>query len=76
MSNEDTQTTADNRPAVEGPVERRVGRPVPERLSARMWAATRQLLCRHTHGRLVAIEWDGTAVYECVACGKHVEKPR
>jgi hypothetical protein len=35
----------------------------------------RRLICRHTHGRLVRIEWDGTAVYECVACGKHVEKP-
>ena len=35
----------------------------------------RRLLCRHRQGRLVAVEWDGTAVYECAACGKHVEKP-
>lgn len=36
----------------------------------------RRLLCRHTHGRLLAIEWDGESVYECAACGKHVRKPR
>jgi hypothetical protein len=35
----------------------------------------RRLLCRHRRGTLVAIEWDGTAVYECCACGKHVRKP-
>lgn len=34
----------------------------------------KRLLCRHTHGRLVAIEWDGEAVYECAACGKHIRK--
>lgn len=34
----------------------------------------RRLFCRHTHGRMVAIEWDGTAVYECAACGKRIEK--
>ena len=61
-------------PAGHGPVDRLVGRPAPGRLGARIWAATRQLLCPHTHGKLVAIEWDGAAVYECVACGRHVEK--
>ncbi len=35
----------------------------------------RQFFCRHTHGRLVAIEFDGATVYECAACGKHVRKP-
>ena len=35
----------------------------------------KMLFCRHTHGHLVAIEWDGTAVYECTRCGKLVEKP-
>jgi hypothetical protein len=34
----------------------------------------RRLLCRHTHGRLVAIEWDGTSVYECNVCGKRIAK--
>lgn len=34
----------------------------------------RRLFCRHTHGVLVAIEWDGTAVYECAACGKQIAK--
>lgn len=62
-------------PAGLGPVEHTVGRPLPERLGARMWQATRRMLCPHTHGRMVAIEWDGAAVYECVACGQHVEKP-
>ena len=58
----------------QGPHERPVGRPVPERFGARVWQATRRLLCPHTHGRLVTIEFDGAAVYECAACGKHVEK--
>lgn len=35
----------------------------------------RRLFCRHTHGRLVAIEWDGAAVYLCEACGKYIRKP-
>ena len=30
------------------------------------------MLCPHTHGRLLAIEWDGETVHECAACGKHV----
>lgn len=34
----------------------------------------RRLLCRHTHGRLRYIEWDGTAVYVCHACGKNIRK--
>lgn len=34
----------------------------------------RRLFCSHTHGRLIAIEFDGTAVYECTRCGKHVSK--
>lgn len=36
------------------------------------WGRTR---CPHQHGRLLAIEFDGTAVYECVACGKPIRKP-
>ena len=35
----------------------------------------RRLLCRHKRGRLLCIEFDGTSVYECVMCGKHIEKP-
>lgn len=35
----------------------------------------RRLFCRHTHGKLVAIEFDGDAVYECIACGKFITKP-
>ena len=35
----------------------------------------RRLLCSHKRGRMLAIEWDGAAVYECAACGKHVRKP-
>lgn len=35
----------------------------------------KRLLCRHTHGKLVAIEFDGEAVYECAACGKRIGKP-
>ena len=35
----------------------------------------RRLLCRHTHGRLLSIEWDGESVHECAACGKHVRRP-
>lgn len=35
----------------------------------------KRLLCRHTHGKLVAIEFDGEAVYECAACGKRIWKP-
>lgn len=31
--------------------------------------------CAHPHGRLLAIEYDGESVYECVKCGKHVRKP-
>lgn len=34
----------------------------------------KQLFCRHTHGRLIAIEWDGVSVYECTNCGKHIRK--
>ena len=35
----------------------------------------RRLFCRHRRGYLVAIEWDGTAVYECKACSKHMRIP-
>lgn len=35
----------------------------------------RRLVCRHRLGHLVAVEWDGTAVYACAICGKHVSKP-
>ena len=76
MSKKDAPQDKDNRPAVGGPVQRMVGRPVPERLGASVWAATRQLLCPHTHGRrLLAIEFDGEAVYQCAACGKHIGRP-
>lgn len=34
----------------------------------------KRLLCRHTHGHLVEIEYDGVAVYECAACGKRIRK--
>lgn len=36
------------------------------------WGETR---CPHKHGRLLAIEFDGTAVYKCVVCGKQIRKP-
>lgn len=39
-----------------------------------LWAIVRGMACRHPRGRLVAIEWDGTAVYECDTCGKHISK--
>lgn len=42
-------------------------------LSLREWLA--RTSCSHTHGRLIAIEWDGESVYECAACGKRVSKP-
>ncbi len=35
----------------------------------------KQLLCRHTHGTLVAIGWDGTSTYQCSKCGKRLEFP-
>lgn len=35
----------------------------------------RRLMCRHTHGRLLSIEWDGVSVYECAHCGKIIRKP-
>ena len=40
-----------------------------------MMTFLRRLLCSHKRGRILAIEWDGAAVYECAACGKHVQKP-
>lgn len=61
--------------AVGARFERVVGRPVEKRLGARVWHAYRRLTCKHTHGHLVAIEWDGEAVYECIACGKEVRRP-
>ena len=66
MTEEHEMTDETKRPAV--------GRPVPERFGARVWQATRRMLCPHTHGRLVAIEWDGTAVHECTACSKQIYK--
>ena len=42
-------------------------------LPLREWLA--RTSCNHTHGRLLAIEYDGEAVYECAACGKHIGKP-
>ena len=70
----DDQAKTEQGPAVAGPVQRDVGRPV-ERIGARMWRLTQQMLCPHTHGRLMAIEWDGESVHECAACGKHVRRP-
>ena len=35
----------------------------------------KRLFCKHTHGRLVEIGWDGTAVYECEKCGKEIYVP-
>lgn len=35
----------------------------------------RQLRCRHTHGKLVAIGWDGASTYKCSKCEKYVEFP-
>lgn len=46
---------------------------------AERWLPVREWLartsCNHTHGRLVSIEFDGEAVYECAACGKRLGKP-
>jgi len=42
-------------------------------LLLREWLA--RSTCNHTHGRLVAIEFDGEAVYECIQCGKIIGKP-
>lgn len=39
-----------------------------------MLAFFKRLFCRHTHGRLVSIAFDGAAVYECAACGKHISR--
>lgn len=35
----------------------------------------KQLLCRHTHGTLVAIGWDGASICQCSKCGKYLEFP-
>ena len=40
-----------------------------------MKAFFRRLFCRHRFGRLIAISYDGAAIYECVRCGKHITKP-
>lgn len=46
---------------------------------AERWLTLREWLtrtsCSHTHGRLLAIELDGEAVYECAACGKRIVRP-
>lgn len=42
-------------------------------LSLREWLA--RTSCSHAHGRLLAIEYDGEAVYECASCGKHIRMP-
>jgi hypothetical protein len=39
-----------------------------------MMKLLKRLLCPHTHGRLVAIELDGTSVHECSACGKRISQ--
>jgi hypothetical protein len=43
--------------------------------SAAIVALLRKLLCRHRHGFLLSVEWDGETIYQCAACGKHVRKP-
>ena len=73
MNEPDQRETA--APAVGAPLDCGVGRPVEKRLGARVWHAYRRLVCKHTHGHLVAIEWDGEAVYECIACGKDIRRP-
>jgi len=35
----------------------------------------KRLLCRHTHGRLIAIEFDGESVYVCESCGNVIRVP-
>ena len=69
--------TEANKPSqpVAGRLEATVGRLVESRLGARVWHAYRRLMCKHTRGHLVAIEWDGEAVYECIACGKDIRRP-
>ena len=42
-------------------------------LPMREWLA--RTSCSHTHGVLIAIQWDGVAVYKCTGCGKHIGKP-
>lgn len=42
-------------------------------LPLREWLA--RTTCSHTSGVLVAIEFDGEAVYRCTGCGKHIGKP-
>lgn len=46
---------------------------------AERWLPLREWLarstCNHTHGRLLAIEFDGESVYECAACGKQLRRP-
>ena len=37
-------------------------------LSVHKWMA--RALCKHTHGFLLSIEFDGSSVYECAKCGK------
>jgi hypothetical protein len=41
-------------------------------LTLREWLA--RTSCSHTHGRLVEIEFDGEAVYECADCGKSLRR--
>lgn len=40
----------------------------------RLMACVNRMACPHGLCKLVAIEWDGTAVYECQSCGKHIFK--
>lgn len=47
-------------------------RPIGWLWRARSWF--RRLLCQHNGGRLVAIEYDGTTVHECVTCGKLIRR--
>lgn len=35
----------------------------------------KRLFCRHTHGKLIAIEFDGESVYQCTACSKCIRRP-
>lgn len=34
-----------------------------------------RLTCPHKVVTLLAIEWDGTVVYRCDRCGKHIRQP-
>ena len=47
-------------------------RPIGWLWRVRAWF--RGLLCQHHRSRLVAIDYDGTTVHECVTCGKLIRR--